>query len=300
MRLSRVLRTGAVAAAASLALAACGGGDDGGDGGGGGGNGGDGAMFDELAIGIKYDQPGLGQKVPDGTEGAVCVSNGCFKGFDVDVAMFIAKELGVTDTNAIEFVEAPSADREQLISSGDVDFIAATYSITDERKEAVSFAGPYLITHQDLLLRADDNSITSEEDLQASDLKLCSVEGSTSAQNVRDDFAPQADLQNYKTYSQCLTGLENGRVDALTTDATILAGYAAQPENEGKFKLAGLELSDEHYGVGLEKGDTELQTAINDALQTMFDGGEWATAVETHLGPAGFETPEPPEITETS
>ncbi|GAB3464161.1 glutamate ABC transporter substrate-binding protein [Actinophytocola sediminis] len=291
MRFSRVLRAGAVVAAATLALAACGGGGDDGDGGGsgdGGGDAGGGVSYDELVIGIKFDQPGIGQKTPDG-----------FAGLDVDVAKYVAKELGVEEAN-IEFAEAKTPEREQLIKRGDVDFIVASYSISDKRKEEVSFAGPYFVAHQDLLLKADNTSISSEEDLKSSSLRLCSVTGSTSAQNVKDDFAPNAQLKEYNSYSQCLTGVENGEIDALTTDDTILAGYAAQSANEGKFKLAGLNLSDEMYGIGLEKGNTELQTAINDAITKMIEDGSWQKAVEENLGPAGYETPEAPEITETS
>lgn len=287
MRFSRVLRAGAVAAAATLALAACGGGDEGGSGDSGSG-GDEGAKYDSLVIGIKFDQPGVGQKTPDG-----------YAGLDVDVAKYVAKELGVDEAD-IEFTEAKTPEREQLIKRGDVDFIVASYSISDKRKEEVSFAGPYFVAHQDLLLKADNSSISSEDDLKSSTLKLCSVTGSTSAQNVKDDFAPKAQLKEYSSYSQCLTGVENGEIDALTTDDTILAGYAAQPANEGKFKLAGLNLSDEFYGIGLEKGNTELQSAINDAIKKMIDDGSWQKAVEANLGPAGYETPEPPEITETS
>lgn len=286
------MRVGAVGVAASLALAACGSGD------GGSGGGDSGTEFDNLVIGIKYDQPGLGQKVPDGTEGAVKASNGSFKGFDVDVATYVANELGVKP-DKIEFVEAKTPQREELIQNDDVDFIVATYSISDERKEKVSFAGPYFIAHQDLLVRADEGTLTSKEALSSAAPKLCSVTGSTSAQNVKDDFAPKADLKEYNSYSQCLPALESGTVDALTTDDTILAGYAAQPDNKDKFKLAGLNLSDENYGIGLAKGDTKLQKAINDAIKKMIDGGEWKTAVESNLGPAGYKTPEPPEITET-
>ena len=279
MRFSRVLRAGAVAAAASLALAACGsGGDDGGDGGGSG----DGGSAESLTVGIKFDQPGLGQKTPDG-----------YEGFDVDVATYIAKELGVDAAN-IEWKEAPSAERENLIKRGDVDFVVATYSITDERKQEVDFAGPYFIAHQDLLVRQDDSSITGPDSLNGK--KLCSVTGSTSAQRVKDEFSNQAQLQEYGGYSECVSGLESGAVDAITTDNTILAGLAAA--NEGKFKLVGEGFSDENYGVGLEKGNTELKADINAAIQKMFDDGAWAEAIEKNLGPAGFEVPEKPEITE--
>lgn len=272
-------RKASMAAAAALALSltatACGGSDSGDD--------------DSLTIGIKYDQPGLGLKTPDGK----------YEGFDVDVARYIAKEMGVKEGD-ITWKEAPSADRENLISNGDVDFIAATYSITPERKEKVSFAGPYLMAHQDLLVREDENSVSSEKDLNSSELKLCSVTGSTSAQNVKKDFAPKSDLQEYGGYSECLTGLENKAVDALTTDDSILAGYAAQKEHQGKFKLTGLSLSDEPYGVGIKKGDTDLQKEINDAITKMVEDGSWKKAADKHFGPADYDYDDAPKITETS
>ncbi|MBQ0985475.1 glutamate ABC transporter substrate-binding protein [Streptomyces sp. F63] len=271
------LRKAGTAAAAAVVLAltatACGGGSDSGD--------------ETITVGIKFDQPGLGLKTPDGD----------FTGFDVDVAKYVAKELGY-DEKDIEWKEAPSAERENLISRGDVDFIVASYSITDERKEKVSFAGPYFLAHQDLLIRTDETSIKEAKDLNSK--KLCSVAGSTSAQNVKNELAPKADLDEQGGYSQCLTGLENKVVDALTTDDAILAGYAAQDEHKGKFKLAGLSLSDENYGIGLKKGDTELQKKINDALKKMVEDGSWEQAVKDNFGPAGYEHEPAPEITETS
>jgi glutamate transport system substrate-binding protein len=280
MRFSRVLRAGAVATAMALALAACGTGSD--DDGGDTGSGGEGGGAESLTIGIKFDQPGLGQKTPNG-----------YEGFDVDVATYIAKELGVDAAN-IEWKEAPSAERENLIKNGDVDFVVATYSITDERKQEVDFAGPYFIAHQDLLVRQDDTSIKGPDSLNGK--KLCSVTGSTSAQRVKDEYSAQAQLQEYGGYSECVSGLESGAVDAITTDNTILAGLAAA--NEGKFKLVGEGFSDENYGVGVKKGETQMRDDINAAIQKMFDDGAWAAAIEKNLGPAGFEAPEPPEITE--
>ncbi|NED03664.1 transporter substrate-binding domain-containing protein, partial [Streptomyces sp. SID6648] len=79
--------------------------------------------------------------------------------------------------------------------------------------------------------------IKSPEDLN--NAKLCSVTGSTSAQNIKDKLAPKAQLQPYPTYSACLPGLQNGAIDALTTDDSILAGYASQSQFKGKFKLGG-------------------------------------------------------------
>ena len=95
-------------------------------------------------------------------------------------------------------------------------------------------------------------------------------------------------LQEYKTYSLCVDALKSKAVDALTTDNTILAGYAAQPANKGKLKVVGNTFSEENYGVGLKKGDTAFCTQVTDSLKKMISDGSWKKFVETNLGPAGF------------
>ncbi|WP_236788694.1 glutamate ABC transporter substrate-binding protein [Amycolatopsis sp. GM8] len=274
---SRILRAGAAVAALSLALTACGGG---------GGSSSSANLADKakndkkLTIGIKFDQPGLGLKQPNGT----------YAGFDVDVAKYIAKQLGV-DESGITWKEAQSAQREDLIKKGEVDFIVATYSITDKRKNEVSFGGPYFIAHQDLLVRSDDTSITGPESLTGNK-KLCSVKGSTPAQNVKDKYAKEVQLLERATYSQCITSLLNGEVDAVTTDDIILAGYALQQPD--KLKVVGKGFSDENYGVGLKKDDTQGRTAINDAIQKMEQDGTWAASLKTNLGQAKYSLPTTP------
>ncbi|WP_405757043.1 MULTISPECIES: glutamate ABC transporter substrate-binding protein [unclassified Streptomyces] len=283
MKVFKAGAAAAVAAVLALTATACGGSSDkaSSDGGASGG------AKNKIVIGIKFDQPGLGLKTPDGK----------FTGFDVDVATYVAKELGY-QPDQIEFKQAVSAERENLLANGDVKLVVATYTINDKRKAKVDFAGPYFKAHQDLLVRADDTSITKVEDLNKK--KLCSVTGSTSAQNVKTKLAPEADLREYPGYSECLTGLENKAVDALTTDDSILAGYAAQEKNKGKFKLAGLKLSDEPYGIGLKKGDTELQTKVNAALKKMVEDGSWQKAVDANFGPANYKAEPAPQITEGS
>ncbi|MEV4680349.1 glutamate ABC transporter substrate-binding protein [Streptomyces kurssanovii] len=276
MKLRKVTAASATVLALALSATACG--SDSKESGSGSGEGGG----KKITVGIKYDQPGLGLKTPDGK----------FTGFDVDVATYVAKELGY-DEGDIEFKETKSADRETALARGDVDFIAATYSITDERKQKVDFAGPYLLAHQDLLLRADDN-IAKGDDLNGK--KLCSVTGSTSAQNVKKDFAPKAQLKQYGTYSQCLSALQSGQVDALTTDDSILAGYASQEQYKGKFKLAGLKLSNENYGIGVKKGDKEMVDKINAALKKMVQDKAWDEAVKANFGPANYKNEPAPEI----
>lgn len=259
---------GAVALAIALPLAAtaCGGSSDDGN---------------KIVIGTKYDQPGLGQKNPDGT----------LAGFDVDVAKYVANELGYTE-DQIEWRESPSPQRETMIQNDQVDYIVATYSITPERAEKVDFAGPYLITGQSLLVRADNNDITGAASLE-NNKKLCSVAGSTPAQRIKDKY-PKVQLQQYDTYTLCIDALKNGGVDAVTTDEVILAGYAAQ--SPGTFKVVGDTFSEERYGIGLKKGDTEQRNKINDAIEKMISSGAWAEAFEKNLGPAGIKTPTPPTV----
>lgn len=276
MKLRKVTAASAAVLALALSATACGGDskdDSSSTGSGGGGT---------IKIGIKYDQPGLGLKKPDGS----------FSGFDVDVATYVAKQLGYKP-DQIEFVETKSADRENALARGDVKFIAATYSINDERKKKVDFAGPYLLAHQDLLVKKDSD-ISQATDLNGE--KLCSVTGSTSAQNVKDDFAPKAQLREYSGYSECIAGLQSGAVDALTTDDSILAGFASQDKYKGQFKLAGLKLSNENYGIGVKKGDTATLNKINTALEKMVSDGSWQKAVDANFGPAGYKNEPAPKI----
>ncbi|MDR2620506.1 MAG: transporter substrate-binding domain-containing protein [Propionibacteriaceae bacterium] len=169
-----------------------------------------------LTIGIKFDQPKLGFKNPDGT----------YSGFDVDVAIYVAEKLGFT-ADKIDWVEATSKVRETLLENHQVDLIFATYSITDARKEKVEFAGPYFVAGQDLLVRGDDTRFTGPESLNSSDYKLCSVTGSTPAQKIKDSYAKDVELVEVTGYGECVTALLAGRVDAVTTDDIILAGLAA-------------------------------------------------------------------------
>ncbi|CAN7404996.1 transporter substrate-binding domain-containing protein [Knoellia sp. LjRoot47] len=270
----KVRQLSAVLAASvlTLGLAACG--DSANDGNAGSDGDASGGTGKAVKIGIKFDQPGLGLK--KGTD---------YAGLDVDVAKYVAKELGSGEGD-ITWVQAPSAQRETLISTGQVDMIFATYSITDKRKETVSFAGPYFVAGQDLLVRGDDSSITGPETLTGK--KLCSVTGSTSAQKVKDKY-PGVQLQEFGTYSECVAALVSKGVDALTTDNTILAGYASQDQYKGKLKVVGKTFSEERYGVGIKKGDTALCEKINTALTKMVSSGDWQKAVDANLGPAGFK-----------
>jgi len=230
----------------------------------------------KVVIGVKNDQPGLGYED---------AASGERSGFDIDTARWIAASLGF-DEDQIEYQTIPSANREQAIVNGDIDYYVGTYSITDKRKEQIDFAGPYLITGQGLLVAADNKDINGPDDLAGK--IVCSVTGSTPLQRIRDEYNP-GDTVEYDTYSQCVDQLVQGSVDAITTDEAILAGYVAQQPD--KLKIAGEPFSEERYGVGIAKGDSELQAHINELFT---DGGDvWQALFDEHLAPAGIKGEQP-------
>ena len=245
-RIARRALAALAAVACTMSLAACGADESG-----------------KIRIGIKFDQPGLGFK-----------KSGTYVGFDVDVAKYVAKKLGYSE-DEIVWKEAPSKQREAMLQNGDVDMILATYSITDERKNAVSFAGPYFVAGQDLLVRKDDHSINGPEDLNGK--RLCSVTGSTSAATVKEKFASEVQLMEQPGYAECATALFSGIVDAVTTDDIILAGLASA--SRGKLRVVGKPFTQEYYGVGIKKGDTALAKKINAAIAEMIKDGSGERAI---------------------
>jgi glutamate transport system substrate-binding protein len=241
----------------------------------------------KLVVGTKFDQPLFGLKNP---------TNGQIEGFDVEIAKLMAQAIfGGTRADAakkIDFVETVSKVREPSITDGRVDIVVATYTINDTRKQIVAFAGPYYVAGQDIMVKKDNNSIKSVSDLNGK--KVCSVQGSTSIKNVQQQ-APQADLSiSFDVYSKCAEALKDGRVEAVTTDDSILAGLVK--DNKDAFKLVGKPFTKEPYGIGLKKGDDAFRTFLNDTLESIERSGDWAKAWERTVGTAGIPTPTPPAI----
>ena len=235
----------------------------------------------EITIGVKFDQPGIGFQEP----GADAPS-----GFDIEIGRILAAALGIED-DGITWEETVSENREPFLQNNRVDLVIASYSITDERRQIVGQAGPYYVTGQQLLVREEDKEkITSPEDTEG--LKVCSVTGSTSLQRMEDEYG--ASPVPFATYSECVDQLENGTVDAVTTDGAILLGYEA--ENPDELQVVAEPFSEERYGVGYNKDEAEMCQFITDTIQAAMDDGTWAEAFEATLGESGVETPEPPAM----
>ena len=219
-----------------------------------------------ITIGTKFDQPLFGLVGPSGVP----------EGFDVEIGKIIAAELGISEDN-IEWKESVSANREPFIQNGEVDIVIATYTINDKRKEVVSFAGPYYLAGQSILVLADNEDIETEDDLVGQ--PVCSVTGSTPAANLE---ALGAEVLLTDTYSNCLGPLRDGTVVAVSTDNVILAGLAAQ--NEGEFKVVGEPFTEEPYGIGLALEDTEFRDWINDVLEASYEDGSYEEAWNSTAG----------------
>jgi glutamate transport system substrate-binding protein len=236
-----------------------------------------------ITIGTKYDQPGFGLLNP---------TTNVPEGFDVEMGKLIAAKLGIPE-DGIEWTETVSANRESFIQNGQVDIVVATYTINDTRKEVVDFAGPYYEAGQDIMVaKGNPEGIEGPEDLAGKN--VCSVEGSTPAENIRTQY-PEAQLTLFDVYSKCADALTNGQVDAVTTDNVILTGLVAG--NKEGFELVGNPFTKEPYGIGLAKGDDDFRTFINDTLEESFDDGSWADAWDRTAGAiSGTEAPTPPTI----
>jgi glutamate transport system substrate-binding protein len=285
MRLNRTLVVIAGLALALGSASACGGKSNSSNNGGGGttetGVAGKAKKDGKLVIGVKADQPGLGLQ-----------TGSKYEGFDIEIAKIIAKDLGVAE-DKIEWKTTVSANREAFIQQGTVDLVIATYTINDDRKKKVNFAGPYYVAGQDLLVKSGNTAITGPDSIDGK--KICSVTGSTPAKRIQTEH-PKASLQLFDSYSKCVDALAQGSIDAVTTDDIILAGYAAQSQFAGKLKVVGKPFSTEPYGIGLKKDDTKFRNWINDVLEKAFKDGRYEKAWKDTAGKFDPNLPAPPAV----
>lgn len=236
-----------------------------------------------ITVGTKFDQPGFGLLNP---------TTSLPEGFDVEIAYLVAAALGIEE-DGVTFTETVSANREPYIQNATVDMVAATYTINDARKELISFAGPYYVAGQDIMVAAGNpEGIAGPDDLAGK--TVCSVEGSTPAEEIRTNY-PEAELVTFDVYSKCADALKNGQVVAVTTDNVILTGFVAGDPDS--FELVGAPFTEEPYGIGVALEDDEFRDFINDVLEEAYESGAWAEAYDSTVGAiTDTEAPEPPSV----
>ncbi|MEU4644159.1 transporter substrate-binding domain-containing protein [Micromonospora sp. NPDC023814] len=244
---------------------------------------------DRLLIGVKDDQPGVAQKL----------ENGAFEGFDIDIAYMIAEDLGF-DAPEVTLLPIESEDRARRQARDTdgsfvtVDLVIASYSITEERRDqGVVFSFPYLETEQSVLTRASDRrQVASLRDLDRA--KVCTLGTSTSEQRLREAGANPIGRNRI---SQCVQALYDGEVDAVTTDAAILAGFVG-PRPPGELPpatklLRRTELR--HWDIGADAAEKwGVNTGPNPAMRDLVnlslyqsakgpDGDRWKAAFDRYL-----------------
>ncbi len=284
----RIRRVGAALAAASVlvtALAACGGG----------GQQQPAQSYTTVAdkiqgakqviVGTKWDQPALGLKTGADPEG-----------YDVDVAKYVTRELAGGQDVQIQWIESRSENRETFLENGTVDIIFATYSITEARKPKVTFGGPYIVAHQDTMVRSGEATIAKKEDLAGK--RICQAAGSNSYKRVIEpppdgQLGLPAQVVGASGYAECVQRLTaaNPSLDAVSTDDLILAGFGAQAAD--RVKIIGDPFTDEKYGVGLKKGDVKTCEAVNAAITKMYTDGTAKQLFDKWFGTAQGLSPLP-------
>jgi glutamate transport system substrate-binding protein len=231
----------------------------------------------KVTIGTKFDQPLFGLKGLSGQP----------EGFDVEIAKIIVGDLGIPESK-IAWVETPSGVREEKIAQGAVDLVVATYTINPTRKERVSFAGPYYVAGQDLMVKKDNTTVTGPESLKAAKAKVCSVAGSTPGEKIKAYVDP-AQLVLFDVYSKCADALRTGQVDVVTTDNVILLGLI--DKSGGAFKLVGKPFTSEPYGIGIKKGDVKFCQFIDSVLQKAVSDGRYRAAWDKTAGKVAGAAP---------
>jgi glutamate transport system substrate-binding protein len=231
-----------------------------------------------VTIGVKFDVPPFGFENPD---------TGEVEGFDVDLGNYIADRLGVEP----EFIEAISDNRIPFLEEGTADLILSTMTITTDRDAEIDFSRPYFIAHGRILV-PNDSDIQGVEDLGGK--RVCTATGSTYEATIQEQ-APDADLRLVDLYSECFELIQNGAVDAVSTDDVILTGMIIQDDS---LQLVGDELTKEPYGVGVANDNPEVTAFLDETIEASFEDGTWDSLYEEWVGQyTGEEADHPQDYT---
>jgi polar amino acid transport system substrate-binding protein len=212
-------------------------------------------------------------------------SSGQLEGFDIDVAREIARSI-FGDPDRVDLRVVDASQRESALESGQVDLVVRTFSITCDRKDKVAFSTTYFNANQRILV-VKGSGIASAADLSGK--RVCAVRGTTSLSAL---FAldPRPTLFGVSSWTDCLVMLQQGQVDAVSTDDVVLFGLAAQDPNTD---VVGPSMGIEPYGVGIKKENTDLVRFVNGVLDEMRADGTWQRLYDARLRSLG-PSPEPP------
>ncbi|MPZ81077.1 MAG: transporter substrate-binding domain-containing protein [Actinophytocola sp.] len=208
------------------------------------------------------------------------------EGFDIDRVREIAKAI-FGDPNKVQFKVVTSAGRIDALKNNQVHIVVRTMTATCARWQQINFSAIYYTAGQRLLVdRA--SKVTSLDQLGGK--KVCAAKGSTSIKTIAEHKADPIPVQ-VDNWSDCLIMLQQGQVDAMSTDDTILAGMVAQDPN---VKMVGPRITREPYGIGIPKKNVDMVQFVNGVLAQSVADGAWADSYDKWLGPTGEPRPDPP------
>lgn len=230
-----------------------------------------------LRVGVKSDVPGFGYQDVLTEE---------YSGMEIDMAYRIAETLGIDD---VQFTAVTAATRGQLLDSGDIDMVIATFTINDERKESWNFTTPYYTDAVSLLVKTD-SGISDYADLEGKVIGVST--GSTSMEALIAAAAEngvtltQADnFAEYATYPEIKTALDAGRVDAFCVDGSILSGYL----DDTVEILDSIRFSPQEYGIATALSNTGLAEYLDDLINTWLSDGTIDQLIADNGVAASFE-----------
>lgn len=223
---------------------------------------------DKVVIGVFGDKPPFGY----------VDENGNSVGYDVYLAHQIAEDL-LGDENKVVFVLLEAANRIEYLKSNKVDIVLANFTVTEERKEEVDFAEPYMKVALGVVA-PDNTTITSVDDLKGK--KLIVNKGTTAELYFTENY-PDVELISYEQNTEAFQALQDGRGDALAHDNTLL--FAWSYENAG-YKMIESNLgSADVIAPAVAKGNEELLNWLNDEIKTLTKNGFFEEAYDKELKP---------------
>ncbi|TDT62736.1 transporter substrate-binding domain-containing protein [Fonticella tunisiensis] len=212
-----------------------------------------------LRVGVKVDVPKFGYRDPKTNK---------IDGFEIDIARAIAKKI-LGDENKIEFQAVNAKTRGPLLDSGQVDIVAATFTITEERKQSYNFSDPYFTDGVGLLVKKDSGI----KDLKGLNGKKIGVAQSATSkkaiQEEADKLGIKVSFLEFSTYPEIKAALDSGRIDCFSVDGAILNGYL-----DGSTVILDERFSPQNYGIASKKGNDALAKLVNDTIKEMKDSGE--------------------------
>lgn len=241
----------------------------------------------KLRAGISADTYLLGSRDP---------ISGQIQGFDIDLVKRIAKAI-TGDENAVEFRVITAAQRIPVLEEGEVDVVVRAFTINCTRWQDIAFSAEYYRAGQKVLVRKGSDLEKLDTDralarLRAAKVKVCAPRGTSSLDNMKKhvdegQLAPQAN------HTGCLVAFQQGDVDVITGDDTILAGLAAQ--DPYAVVLPGASFTAEPYGIGVKKGDRAFVQFLNALLEQMNKDGSWTASYNRWLAPTLGKSPGQPK-----